>query len=455
MIRRIRAVSLFTMAKALRMKTAAVLLAFLFIVVPAMPLLLKGDGTPEGRVYLVLAYSLNVAFVLSALLAVFLAVTAVTSLRREKMMQVLEITPLRRWEMLAGTWLGVSAFCGGILLAMFAIVYLLVSWVVVPSLGSGASNAYRRVLIARKKVSPRPPDLRKRAEEYYESFRKRKLVTIKEKKEVVIQQIIAYLQRHSGAVPPRTPTYWRFEHLPPPLSDKDVITVRYKVFSNETTPDGTVNCTWFIGKKKGRGMVVETNDTTGSFHEFEVPASLIGKDGTLEVGFMCRDPVTIVFASKDGLQLLYRAGTFEGNLLRCYLVSLAKLSFLAGTACVMGAAFSLPVAAFCGMFLLLSAFALGSFKSMITESGLMHPALWDTTAQMILGRWLTASWKTVNLLIPAFDAYPAVYPLATGILVETNRIAESFLFMPLLRGGAYLLLGAILLHTREPAALEE
>ncbi len=104
---RILAIARNTIAQGLRMKVPLILIAFLLVVIPVLPLLLKSDGTPKGQAQLILMYSLNTASFLLCLLAVFLSVSTLRSDFKGKQIYVMDITRTGRWEMLLGKWFGV------------------------------------------------------------------------------------------------------------------------------------------------------------------------------------------------------------------------------------------------------------------------------------------------------------------------------------------------------------
>ena len=51
------------------------------------------------------------------------------------------------------------------------------------------------------------------------------------------------------------------------------------------------------------------------FHEVEVPASVVAKDGYLAVGFINPplNETVVLFPIEDGLEVLYKADTFTGQ----------------------------------------------------------------------------------------------------------------------------------------------
>ena len=105
----------------------------------------------------------------------------------------------------------------------------------------------------------------------------------------------------------------------------------------------------------------------GTIHTLQLPTSAIGEDGMLRVTIANRNllmpgdpqPTSIGFNPGEGLELLYRVGSFEGNFIRGLLVMWAKLAMLSAVALAAAAWLGFPVAMLASMMIFVAAVASG------------------------------------------------------------------------------------------------
>lgn len=451
-MRRILAVARNTLSQGLRMKVPLILVIFLVVVVPTIPLLLKSDGTAKGQAHMILTYSLNVASFLICLLTVFLSVATLRDDMKNKHIFVMDITPLRRWELLAGKWLGIVALNCALVIVMGGTVYTLVKTVVKPSGEEEIKALSDEVYTARKRVKPEPPDTKTIAQQWYERFQSDGNLEKDHDPKIVLIQIEHFVKKHRNTVLPRMPRYWTFTNLPQPESPDDKLYVRYKVRPSQTPPGGMLRCLWYVGDRMKDGFEVPHKKKAGQLHELSVPASVVKPDGTLDIGFVCVDDTPVIFDEEKGLEVLYRSGSFELNFIKCIAFMVMKVGFLAAVGLAAATFLTFPVASLLVLFVFLVASVSGQAAVVMKESG------W-TQEEGLPARAFTAVvssiWHALAFIFPGFSHYAGIDRVASGELITLWELFEAFGAFELFRGIVIIAIGAVILHRRELAGIEE
>lgn len=451
---RILAIARNTIAQGLRMKVPLILIAFLLIVIPVLPLLLKSDGTAKGQVQLILTYSLNTASFLLCLLAVFLSVSTLRNDFKGKQIYVVDTTRAGRWEVLVGKWLGVVLLIAVLLAAMGTAVYVIVKTVVKPADNQEARVLNQEVFTARARVKPERPNTNALARQYLERFKAEGRIPPDVTEKTALVQLRMFAERYHNTVLTRFPRKWEFKGLPLPKGPDEIMTVRYKLSAANKPPDGTVRCVWrFKNSVSDEEFTVTTKQQAGSLHEFKVPAAAVGGDGTLNVIFVCYENTSVVFDREKGLEILYRAGSFEVNFLKCLGFILLKIGFLAAVGLAAGTFLTFPVASLAALFVFFISFVSGTAAGIIGLKGLAYglsPA--ETDGLNYIFRWL---WRTVFLIIPDFSRHSGINHVTLGEAISAWSLAGSVLFVAVLRGGILMCLGGLILSRGELARVEE
>jgi hypothetical protein len=133
---------------------------------------------------------------------------------------------------------------------------------------------------------------------------------------------------------------WEFNNVKP-FAHNDMLFIRLKFNASQIAPDNLFYGVWYVGdyrqvqyaqeQAKTPIYAVPRKDVAKTVREFQVPADAVAADGYLAVVFY-NEPVnnaTIVFTEDEGLEVLYKAGTFTGNYCRAVLVIFSRLVFFA------------------------------------------------------------------------------------------------------------------------------
>ncbi len=111
---------------------------------------------------------------------------------------------------------------------------------------------------------------------------------------------------------------------------------------------------------------LDRKDSIRTFHEIETPADAVADDGYLAVGFFNApsNNTVVIFPSKDGMEVLYKADSFTANFLRAVLLILFRLIFLACLGILASTFLSFPVA----ILMCLTVFFTGTISTFCLES---------------------------------------------------------------------------------------
>lgn len=122
-MRSIWAVATNTIKQALRMKVAAAFIILMMVLLPAMSVLMTGDGTLKGRLQSFVSYGLSLTSLLLCLLTVIISVYSVTSDITQRQIYTVITKPIRRSQFLLGKLLGVILLDIALLVLFTGIIY--------------------------------------------------------------------------------------------------------------------------------------------------------------------------------------------------------------------------------------------------------------------------------------------------------------------------------------------
>jgi hypothetical protein len=236
---------------------------------------------------------------------------------------------------------------------------------------------------------------------------------------------------------------WKFNDIRPSEPNQSLF-VRFKYDVSANPLDLQVYSRWFAGDNRQLPYDVyafDRKDTIRTFYEIEIPADAVAKDGYLAVGFLNvpLNNTVVIFPPGDGLELLYKAGTFNGNFFRSVLLLLWRLIFLACLGILASTFLSFPVA----ILLCLVIFFTAGISGFVTESfeyiGESAGIIYNYTIVPVV------------MLLPQFDKFNPVDYLVPARILDWSFVAEVFCTMICIK--ALLLLGlALFIFSRKEIA---
>lgn len=465
-MRKIWAVARHMVAQGIRMRVAAAVIVIFVVLMPTLPFLLKGDGTLRGHVQVFITYSLLLSTLLLSLLTLALSTASLCGEVRDKQLFILDTKPIRRWQIVAGKWLGIMIINSALLAFMGASCYAFVH--VLAQRESGwDQRAYQteldrlreRVLCARRSVKPQMPDLEKFVDEGLRRDQKEGKIPGDLTEAMARRRLRAAIRGQLQAVPYGYAREWVFRNVPRSPAPWDELSIRFRYNLASEWSVGAIDGLWRVGGPKSkRTLDAGTRFNSGSFHEFQVPTGVIGPDGTVQVRFLNRDDDrgTVSFPLEDGIELLVYVDSFAMNFTRGLLLVVVKLGFLAATGLFCSTFLTLPVA----VTLALCIYLLTGISGFIAE---MAEVPWTTSRHAPEGEapapppWfekpLRVYLNCVTFVIPPFEQFATVSPLNSGREISWPTVAKGFGILLLLRGGVLALLGCYIFQRRELAGL--
>ena len=483
-MRRIWAIARNTITQGIRMKVALVLILFLLVVVPALPFLLKTDGTQPGQVRIVLTYSLTLAGGLLSILTLFLSTATLCSEFKGKQIYLLDPKPVPRWQILAGKWLGVMVLNAALLLLMGGGAYALIRYLARPLPGREREYAELRanLLVARRSQKPEPPDVSKEAAAEYEKRKKAKTLPTQKTEAWIRDELRQMLQRRANTVRHRQIHWWQFKGLPKLDREGLLVTIRFKHHTVSMPERAELRGVWSVGVNPERakanpgigGKLYEfpRSDRIRSFHQFSVPADCIPEDGILDVGYrnvkwsrigrayvhrMGETQPAAQFPGDDGIEVLYPAGGIAANFARGLFVILMRLALLAAVGLFAASFCTFPVAALLALTIYGLGLSVGFIAEVMKEVNVIGESL-GVPPPGTPEHWINLYMRQsvvgiVKFLAPDFSHYNPVPFLEEGRMITWGLVGQAFGLLLLIRGGIVAAFGCLIFHFREVAGL--
>ncbi len=456
-MRRTWAVAKNTIRQALRMKVAIVFAILLLVLLPVMGLTATGDGTLKGRLQTFVSYGLSLTSLLLCLLTIIVSVYTVTSDIEQRQIYTVVTKPIRRYQLILGKLLGVIVLDIGLLTVFGVVVYSVTT--LMPDFFNASDEEVWQVdnefYTARASLIPPEIDVTDEVQDQYDKLEKNdqlKDFYPKFSRDEIIKTLTARKRLEKQAVEVGQGLLWEFENVRP-LDPNQSLFIRFKYDVSITPPDGEVYGRWQIGDVRplryGEDPTTpiwpeDRKDPIRTFREIEVPARVIADDGYLGVGFV-NDPrwnqTVVIFPVEDGLEVLYKAGTFTGNFIKATLLILCRLVFLACLGVLAASFLSFPVAVlFC-----LVIFFIGTVSGFMLES-------FDLLSRNV-GLIYSYSIGALVRLLPRFDQYNPTAFLVPARLLSWSLLARVVLFMVCIKALLLLILGLIIFSFRELAKI--
>ncbi len=434
-MRRILAIAVIAIRSAVRSRMVVSLLFLMGLAVIGLPLTLKGDGTAEGQLRIILTYSLGAAFALLALSSVWAGAMSIAQEIEERQIQLLAVKPVRRAEIWLGKWLGLMAVNTVLLLAAGAATAALLPRDLLDAQTAGATD-WRAVF---QPVAPQAEDLEAQAVQRYEQYLREGRVPEGLTRAQALEAVRQEVTGRSLAVYPGQRRDWRFT-LPRAPAPGETIRLRLRFSAAERHAE-PLRGRWMAGPPdQPDAWQLARTHAPEAHHVVEIPAGALRGSRELTLSYINEDPahITIVFNPVDGLRLLLPAGRFTENYARALMLLLIRLGFLTALGVTAGALFSSPVALF-------MAVALIFMTQLTTHAGT------DPVAGSGALRIMEQVSYALRAALAPLRGPPVLDTVATGLLVETAWLLRVGLIQLAAGGGLLALLGSGILARRELA----
>jgi hypothetical protein len=320
----------------------------------------------------------------------------------------------------------------------------------------------RQVLVARTAVHPELPDVTERVDEEYKRLEEEGRLPENWGQGKIRKQIEAELLGDYCSVPPGAWQQWKLQGPVPDARDDFIMSVRFKLYVGGQLPaialpsgpaleKDTLLCAWGIGDpRKPSFYAVEEPFAVQSTTEFEIPISCVDEDGTILVTFANLDPrrVDAVFDLPDGLEVLYRVGSFERNICQVFLAILIPIICLASFGVCASTFLSFPV----GSLILIMFYVIVSSMGFVRESLAVTDEYVPPAMQGLRFRVRRLTVDTIGWALSIGDSGP-VDQLREGRIVGWPTLWEKCWKFVLLKSTAVMVVGLLVFRRRELAAV--
>ncbi len=454
-MRQVLAIAFIAIRNTIRSRVVLFLLAFLLLAILGLPFSIKSDGTIAGHVRILLSYTLGAAGFILSIATLWAACAAISTELDEKQMHLLVTKPVHRFQIWLGKWIGLLIINACLLAISGVTAYALLWWRVQPASLSAQDRQIldEEILVARRPCRADLVDVAPAARQELEARRKRGDLPAEVSEEVLLQAFEQMLLNQAYTIPPGQSHRWTF-HLPQKPDSGKPLLVRFKASTSLIGPT-VIKGRWRAGPAGAPSPFVrEQEHIAGPSYSFLLPEKALDGSRSLELVYenIHDEPVTLVFPPKDGVQVLQYAGAFTPNYLRALLLLYLHLALLAALGVTAGSLFSMPVASFISLFVLLLLGMGRLLQGMAASTPLLapiegvNPSLW-----IILLRLL---YKALYGLIRPLQGDSPLDRISTGLLVSWAEAGGVFLIKIVLYAGLLGLLGAWIFNRREIARPE-
>lgn len=444
--RRIAGVTVLAVRASLRTRIVAALLVLLAVCLLVLPGVVKGDGTPEGEMHILLTYTLGFAFGILCLATLWAACALFAAEIDSARLQLSAVKPVRAAEFWLGKWFALLMLNAVLLLAVYAGVYAHVAW----RIHRSGWDALERPA-SRRVAHPVLPTPREEALQTFQQLRERNALPKGFSDKTVLRTLEEKAREKYDVINPGEQVTWKFR-LARPVRNAQVVTVRMRFdteYSTRTHVTGL--CRVRCLEKPSLAVEVPLDDFTLKEIEFAVDTRAF-EAGTNEAGLQefeltflhTGDPKrssALMVRFRQDVALLTQGGTFEANLMRSAFVHWNVLALLAAFGLTLSACFSLPVAAFAATMLLMLVLVGNSVVQVVSEE---DAKAWQNRVGVWVSRGVYGATRH------AMQAEP-LKTLTCGERIENEVLGVSMLWNIVLLPGIFAGAGCWILRRRELA----
>ena len=470
-MRSIWAVTRQTFIECVRTRIFAAFLILLGACVVTLALTAEGDGSLKGRIQTFLAYSTSATQVLLAMVTIFMATGIVAGDVRRKTIFTVASKPLRRWQYVLGRWLGIVVLNAVLLAATLGMVYGLAQYlrgqstrtekdVAAGQRPTGPVDMDRvavesEIFTARTKHKPDPFDLGNYVTNRYEQLKQEKggedglirerlvrefrrelakdptasldrgrierMLRDQSARQTILAQIQAEIHDQKLEdlllVSPGRGVRISFSGLKLPKGFDEPIQLRYRLRPMIDPPSRTLRSLWQFHHPSRPFRPISRTDSSEVASSFELTPLAVTDDGELLVYYINlpanRSQVKLRL---EEFTLMYRLGSFGGNVVRAGMLMLRRVTFLSGAGVLFGSFLSFPVACVVCMMVL----GLGMMSGFIADSTAMP--FFASTPVSTYDYFTYYLSKGVLFLVPDFSATSPVDFLVDGAYIPWRLV---------------------------------
>ncbi|MCI0364175.1 MAG: hypothetical protein L0219_09860 [Phycisphaerales bacterium] len=464
--------------EASRRGISLVFIIVLLVVLPLLPMALDPGSPLRFRVQSFISLSLGLTFTVAATMTLFFSCASVAFEIRDRQIWHLMTKPLARLNYLLGKWIGVLTVNFIILIVAGASTFTFIQYLRTLPVAAGEAGQLDalavndEVLTARIGSPPlyaqlEPEVLRQRVNQKIQNDPELSLlqevpVMLRKQMERELQEEFQLRQR---AIAPGQGALYTFTGLQEARRLSSTLTLKYRFHILRDDEHQTFRALFRFVDDQGRVLWEYPSTYVPTLtHSIPLGTALIAEDGALRVAVInLHNPgqrteglvAALNFEEKD-FELLYKAGSFEGNFFRALLTMWIKLAVLSALGIACATFLSFPVACLLSFTIFISG-VLGPFLAEALEW--YYPpetSKMDWANVGLVIRWVfetctRAIAQFIVFLLSSFGEYRPKQNLIEGRLIEWTAVLEGVVKLGLVWSGLSLLVGYIVLRKRQLA----
>ncbi len=460
---RILTIAHHTVREAVRMKVVMAFAVLILALICGLPFgIQRPNATVTATVQTFLTWSLTPLGVILSFLAVFLGCLSISDEMYHRQIYTLVSKPIPRWQYIVGKWLGVVQVLTGLLIFAGLLTYVMARVLASaePVDRIDKFTLEDEVLTARAHSPLHVPDFTARAERVFAQLKEdgRYADASAAAQRSTKLRIISEFNQRWRAITPGEVREFEFRDLGlVDRSSKNAMQLRYKAKGMGYAQDEVLQTVWFFGDPRDADVYgpEKRRDVKDRYHVISFPASCVSPNGRLKVVVQNLDHLraeghpgaTIAFEAKEGFEVLYKIGSFEGNLARTLFLIWCRVVLIASLAIMSATFLSYPVACLLTfMFYVLS-----------VSGGYVVDALGFGGAQDgvygVAKPFVKAMLEIMFWLLPKFSKYDGVSTFVEGrnvtLMWDLLAMGKLVLFLSTL----ILLIACIVFRRRQVAEL--
>lgn len=431
-VRTVLSIARLTVQAAVRFRIVQFLTVVLMVLVIALPIMLKHDGTAHGLTQIILSYSLASIITILGFATFWLAVGNLAREVEDGQLQMICAKPVSFWKILLGKWLGIMTINAVILFVTGTTVQFLLQWRAQQLPEEQRVILEQQILTARSSILAPLPDFDRMAEEKLATNNSENLPTDFDRNAALAQIRSKIITRHQGVLF-RQQKMWTF-----PMgkaaskigTNRLSMRVRFQAAGTGREPV-LLQTRWHLGNANSSNhYYYEKELTTDTFHEIPIPIGVLDGDGNIEIRFNNTTGRPVIFDINDRPELLYREASFETNTLRAFAILFCWLGLGAAIGLAAASKLNFNVAAFFTMSLVI----IGMFDGTIAVVS-ENATIWDTHSHGEVGLTflqraadavLVPMIRFLNFLLGAINDYSPIESLSLGRSITWGQLATAY-----------------------------
>ena len=252
-------------------------LIILLLIIPLLCSNLSGDGTAEGKFKVFVTYSFLISSIILTVTNVSLSSSSISSEWKKKTLLLLDVKPIKRWEIILGKWLGILTI--NIVLITCFLLSMTGSSILVSRNLKKSFPGYRNIFITETELFP-----------------------------LQISSEVSSQEKETYAVPPRESMEWTFKGI---RKSSDNLYFSYR-FQTSGSEEQKILGYWLLGNTSlDKPFELGTNLSKDKIYRLPIPNEAVSNEGELSVTYLNIEPTNIsVLFPKEEFKILYPQGNY-------------------------------------------------------------------------------------------------------------------------------------------------